>query len=151
MALTATANEKVQRDAIQALAMRNQFCYKTSFNRPNLHYEVRKKDSKTLDAIAEFVASRPNESGLVYCLSRKDCEKTSEALQKKARTMPGCSRIRISFYHADLDPHEREKRHREWSNSVISVLCATVAFGMGVGKCCCCYSIVSCFCFHALY
>ena len=134
MALTATANEKVVTDAIRALGMRNEYRYKSSFNRPNLHYEVRKKEAKTLDAIAHYISARPHESGVIYCLSRKDCETTSEELQRKVREKPGCSRIRISFYHADLDAHEREKRHHEWSNGQVSVLCATIAFGMGIDK-----------------
>jgi bloom syndrome protein len=134
MALTATANEKVVNDAIRALGMKNEYRYQSSFNRSNLHYEVRKKDGQTLEVIADYIASRPKESGVVYCLSRKDCEKTSQKLQEIARQRPGCNRIRISFYHADLDPHEREQRHREWSNGGVSVLCATVAFGMGIDK-----------------
>lgn len=134
MALTATANEKVVNDAIRVLGMRNEYRFKSSFNRPNLHYEVRPKDGKTLDAIADHIASHPNESGVVYCLSRKDCEKTAEVLQEKARQRPGCSRLRVSFYHAELDASERERRHREWSNGIVSVLCATVAFGMGIDK-----------------
>ncbi|KAL7568679.1 hypothetical protein ACA910_021677 [Epithemia clementina (nom. ined.)] len=134
MALTATANEKVVNDAIRALGMTNEYRYKSSFNRPNLHYEVRKKDSKTVDAIAEYISKRPHESGVVYCLSRKDCEKISEQLQKKVREKPGCSRVRVSFYHAEVDSQERERRHREWSNGQVSVLCATVAFGMGIDK-----------------
>ena len=134
MALTATANDKVVRDAIQNLGMRNEFLYKSSFNRPNLHYEVRKKSSKTVDEIAEYIANKPNDSGVIYCLSRKDCEKTSEALQKKLSQKPNCRNVRVSFYHAELDSHERARRHREWSNGRISVLCATVAFGMGIDK-----------------
>lgn len=136
MALTATANEKVVSDAIRNLGMRNEFLFRSSFNRQNLHYEVRKKDSKTVDEIAEYIASKPKESGVIYCLSRKDCQKTAEALQKKISKKPGCQRVRVSFYHAELDAHERERRHREWSNGRISVLCATVAFGMGIGKYC---------------
>jgi bloom syndrome protein len=134
MALTATANEKVVQDAIRALGMRNEHRYVSSFNRPNLRYEVRPKDGKSLDAIANYVAKRPNDSGVIYCLSRKDCEKLSEQIQKKVLSKPGCNRIRISYYHAEVDPDEREKRHREWSNGVISVLCATIAFGMGIDK-----------------
>lgn len=134
MALTATANKKVVRDAIQNLGMRNEFLYQSSFNRPNLHYEVRRKDSKTVDQIAEYIANKPKDSGVIYCLSRKDCEKTSEALQKKISQKPGCRGVRVSFYHAELDAHERARRHREWSNGRISVLCATVAFGMGIDK-----------------
>lgn len=132
MALTATANEKVVDDAIQALGMRNEYRYRSSFNRPNLRYEVRKKDANVVDSIAEYVAGRPNESGVIYCLSRKNCEQVAEKLQSKLSEKGGTQRV--SFYHAELDAHERERRHKEWSVGRISVLCATVAFGMGIDK-----------------
>jgi bloom syndrome protein len=134
MALTATANEKVVCDAIRALEMRNEYRYKSSFNRPNLRYEVRKKDGKTIDSIADYIAKRPHESGVIYCLSRKDCETLSEKLQEQVRSKPNCRSIRVSFYHADLDAEQRQRRHSDWSNGIISVLCATIAFGMGIDK-----------------
>jgi superfamily II DNA helicase RecQ len=78
MALTATANEKVVEDAMRLLGMRNDtYVYRSSFNRPNLAYEVRHKDSKTVDIMADYISSRPNDSGVIYCLSRKDCETLS--------------------------------------------------------------------------
>jgi bloom syndrome protein len=131
MALTATANEKVVNDAIRVLGMRDSHRYVSSFNRPNLHYQVRVKDGKTLESIAAYIASRSRDSGVIYCLSRKDCENLAEKLQQSVRSRPGCGHVRVSFYHADLDPAERESRHREWSNGTCSVLCATIAFGMG--------------------
>jgi bloom syndrome protein len=134
MALTATANEKVVNDAIRALGMQNEYRYVSSFNRPNLRYEVRKKDGKVIEEIADYIAGRPNDSGVVYCLSRKDCENLSEKLEEIVRKKPNCHRLRVSFYHAELDARERERRHRDWSNGSISVLCATVAFGMGIDK-----------------
>lgn len=134
MALTATANEKVVSDAIRALGMQGEYRYVSSFNRPNLRYEVRKKDSKTIEEIASYIAGRPNDSGVIYCLSRKDCENLSEKLEEIVRQKAGCYRLRVSFYHAELDARERERRHHDWSNGSISVLCATVAFGMGIDK-----------------
>ena len=74
MALTATANEKVVEDAMRLLGMNDAYLYRSSFNRANLAYEVRKKDSKTVDIMADYIASRPSDSGVIYCLSRKDCE-----------------------------------------------------------------------------
>jgi bloom syndrome protein len=133
MALTATANEKVVNDAIRALGMKNEFRYRSSFNRPNLHYEVRKKDSKSVDEIAAYVAARRNESGVIYCLSRKDCETTSQKLEQKLNE-EGCRSVRVSFYHAELDDRERARRHHAWSNGQLNVLCATIAFGMGIDK-----------------
>lgn len=128
MALTATANEKVVNDAIRLLGMRNEYRYKSSFNRPNLRYEVRKKDGKSIDAMADYIAKRKNDSGVIYCLSRKDCETVSKKLQEKLREK-GQGNVRVSFYHAELDPDERARRHHAWSTGSISVLCATIAFG----------------------
>jgi len=134
MALTATANEKVVNDAIRALGMRNEYRYVSSFNRPNLRYEVRKKDGKTIESIADYIGKRRNDSGVIYCLSRKDCEVLSQKLQEAVQAKPGCRDVRVSFYHAELEAAQREQRHRDWSNGRISVLCATVAFGMGIDK-----------------
>jgi len=134
MALTATANEKVVQDAIRALGMCNEFLYRSSFNRPNLHYQVLKKDGKVLDAIAKYVADRPQDSGVIYCLSRKNCEVVSEKLQEKFNQQGIGNQVRVSFYHAELDAKERERRHHQWTMGHISVLCATVAFGMGIDK-----------------
>jgi hypothetical protein len=133
MALTATANEKVVNDAIKLLGMRNEYRYRSSFNRPNLHYQVRKKDGKVLDAIADYMATKPNDSGVIYCLSRKNCEDVAKKLQEKLRSK-GCRGVDVSFYHAELDPAERARRHHQWSVGKINVLCATVAFGMGIDK-----------------
>jgi ATP-dependent DNA helicase, RecQ family len=133
MALTATANEKVVRDAIQVLGMKSPFIFRNSFNRPNLTYEVRRKDGKTVDYMADYVAKRSNESGVIYCLSRKDCETLSEAIQKKL-IEKGIRNVGVSYYHAELDAYERQKRHHEWLTGRVSVLCATIAFGMGIDK-----------------
>ncbi|MGK3742854.1 MAG: bloom syndrome protein [Bacillariaceae sp.] len=133
MALTATANEKVVNDAIGLLGMRNQYLYQSSFNRHNLRYEVRKKDGKVIDAIADLIASRPKDSGVIYCLSRKNCEQVAEKLRGKLREKR-LGHVGVSYYHAELDPQERERRHKQWSSGRINVLCATVAFGMGIDK-----------------
>ena len=133
MALTATANEKVVQDAITRLRMSDPFIYRSSFNRANLSYEVRKKDGKTIDIIANYIAERANDSGVIYCLSRKDCETISDKLQEKLLGK-GCDNIRVSYYHAELDVAERQRRHHAWSTGKISVLCATIAFGMGIDK-----------------
>jgi hypothetical protein len=132
MALTATANEKVVQDAMRALGMRNPFLYQSSFNRPNLHYQVRKKDNKILESIAEYISRRPNDSGVIYCLSRKNCEDVSKKLEDVLRKKG--NPIRISYYHAELDAQSREQRHHQWTMGTINVLCATVAFGMGIDK-----------------
>lgn len=133
MALTATANKKVVEDAKRNLKMRNPFTYTTSFNRPNLHYSVMKKDSKTIDQIAAYIAKKKGQSGVVYCLSRRDCENVSSKIQE-ALKKNNIWDMKCDYYHAELDPGERERRHVAWSNGRIAVLCATVAFGMGIDK-----------------
>jgi bloom syndrome protein len=129
MALTATANKKVVDDAIGALGMRNEYRYQSSFNRPNLHYEVRRKDKQTPDIMADYIAERRNESGVIYCLSRKDCETLTDKLNKKLQEK-GFRDVRVSFYHAELDAFERKRRHHDWSLGKISVLCATIAVSL---------------------
>ena len=69
---------------------------------------------------------RRNDSGVIYCLSRKDCENVSDKLNQKLREK-GFRDVRVSYYHAELDPFEKNRRHREWSQGRISVLCATIA------------------------
>ena len=125
MALTATANQRVVDDAIRVLGMRDPHVFKNSFNRPNLDYEVRKKDGKTIDAIADYIAGRPNDSGVIYCLSRKDCETLTEKLRSKFREK-GIHNIGVSYYHADLETHERQQRHFQWLSGRVNVLCATI-------------------------
>ena len=100
MALTATANEKVVSDAIRVLGMRDAYLYRSSFNRPNLAYEVRKKDGKSIDVMADYIAARRNESGVIYCLSRKDCETVSDKLQAKLREK-GCGSVAVCTYPPD--------------------------------------------------
>mmetsp|Transcript_10927 Transcript_10927/g.24046 ORF Transcript_10927/g.24046 Transcript_10927/m.24046 type:complete len:666 (-) Transcript_10927:67-2064(-) len=134
MALTATANKKVVDSACRAVKMRNEFRYQSSFNRPNLSYSVVKKDKKCIDTMASYIAKYKNDSGVIYCLSRKDCEKVCDKLMKKLREIRGCESVRVSYYHAELDPDERHDRHHQWTSGVISVLCATIAFGMGIDK-----------------
>lgn len=133
MALTATANEKVVQDAIRVLGMNQPYLYQSSFNRPNLSYEVRRKDGKTVDVITDYISARPNDSGVIYCFSRKDCETLSEKIQNKLQEK-GVRNVTISFYHAELDNNTKQKRHHEWSAGRINVLCATIAFGMGIDK-----------------
>jgi superfamily II DNA helicase RecQ len=113
--------------------MRGEYRYQSSFNRPNLHYEVRKKDNKTIDIIADYIGDRRAESGVIYCLSRKDCETLSDKLNDKLREK-GFRDVRVSFYHAELSLEERKSRHHAWSMGRISLLCATIAFGMGIDK-----------------
>ena len=120
MALTATANEKVVMDAIKVLGMKNPYLYRSSFNRSNLRYEVRKKDNKTPDNVADYIASRASDSGVIYCLSRKDCEKLCDTLNEKLRSRLGItSSVTVSIYHAELDTAERTRRHHAWVSQLL--------------------------------
>ena len=83
--------------------------------------------------LASFHSERRNDSGVIYCLSRKNCEELSDKLNNKLREK-GFHDVNVSFYHAEVDQEEKNRRHREWSMGRISVLCATIAFGMGIDK-----------------
>jgi bloom syndrome protein len=135
MALTATANEKVVIDAIKNLKMRDdRYIYKSTFNRSNLSYAVKQKNNKTIDDIAAYILKRgPKCSGVVYCLSKKDCEKVSKKLTEYFKSKHQWN-ITASWYHADVDENQKHRRHHDWSSGKINVLCATVAFGMGIDK-----------------
>lgn len=127
IALTATATERVRKDIIEVLGMRNPDCYQSSFNRPNLSYEVRPKSKKSVEEIALYIKSKHNQSGLVYCITRKDCETLSSTLNTEFN-------IKTGFYHADLPTETRNSIQTQWMEGVIQVLVATIAFGMGIDK-----------------
>ncbi|CAM9169362.1 unnamed protein product, partial [Scytosiphon promiscuus] len=136
MALTATANTVVRDDTIRRLQLRNPTVRTESFNRPNLKYEVKPKKAGVLDEMVKVMQSFPGQSGIVYCLSRKDCEKVAQGLLKKlGETAVGRrGRFRVDFYHADRTAAEKARVHREWSAGRIHLICATIAFGMGINK-----------------
>ncbi|XP_073131846.1 ATP-dependent DNA helicase Q-like 2 isoform X1 [Henckelia pumila] len=131
VALTATATKKVQEDLKDMLHIPKCIKFVSSVNRPNLFYLVREKSSvgkAVIDDIAEYIqTSYPtNESGIVYCFSRKECEQVAKELQDRG--------ISADFYHADMDVHAREKVHMRWSDAKLQVIVGTVAFGMGINK-----------------
>uniref|UniRef100_A0A803L6E4 ATP-dependent DNA helicase n=1 Tax=Chenopodium quinoa TaxID=63459 RepID=A0A803L6E4_CHEQI len=131
IALTATATKKVQLDLIEMLHIQKCVKFVSSVNRPNLFYMVREKSSVgkvVVDEIADFISgSYPNnESGIVYCFSRKECEQVAKELREK--------RIKADFYHADMEVRDRENVHMRWSNGKLQVIVGTVAFGMGINK-----------------
>lgn len=133
MALTATADSRVVDDVSRVLGLRDQFMWRASFNRPRLVYEVRAKTgnkSKTIEEISEYVRQRQSQTGLIYCLSRRDCEVVCDGIQKALPQFAG----KVSYYHAELDPAEREARQNRWSRDGLKLICATLAFGMGVNK-----------------
>jgi ATP-dependent DNA helicase RecQ len=125
MALTATATERVREDIVAHLKLRAPNRYVASFNRPNLTYRVIAK-SKPFDQLFEFLRARPKESGIVYCLSRKGAESVAERLNENG--------IRAKPYHAGLTPKERGEHQELFLRDNVRVICATIAFGMGINK-----------------
>lgn len=127
LALTATATASVKEDVVQALGLVNCIVFRQSFNRPNLWYSVIPKTKKCLEDIDKFIKQNHyDECGIIYCLSRMDCEKVAEKLQE-------CGH-KAAFYHGSIDPPQRAFVQKQWSKDEINIICATVAFGMGINK-----------------
>ena len=130
LALTATATPQVMRDIVQQLGMRAPTMFRGSFFRKNLRLSSFQKGESlgrtTREAIASLVQSRPGESGIVYCLSRKSTEETADYLKEQ-----GC---RATCYHAGLAPEQRAKAQDAFRNDDVDVVVATIAFGMGIDK-----------------
>ena len=126
IALTATATPKVQDDIIKNLKINNGKVYKSSFNRPNLYYEIRSKSNETNLDLIKFINSNKNKSGIIYCLSRKQVEGLSELLNiNKIKSLP---------YHAGLDKKIRNENQDKFLKDECDVIVATIAFGMGIDK-----------------
>ncbi|MEM6770015.1 MAG: ATP-dependent DNA helicase RecQ, partial [Bacteroidota bacterium] len=129
IALTATATPKVQSDIVKNLRMGDDHrTFVSSFNRDNLYYEVRPKGKKdyTIKQIIQVVKEVPGESGIVYVQSRKAAEEIAEALR--------VNDVRAAPYHAGLDPKTRSKTQDDFLMEEVDVICATIAFGMGIDK-----------------
>lgn len=128
IALTATATPKVQSDIIKNLGLRKPKIFISSFNRPNLYYEVlpKVKLSDTLSSIVRFIQSHKNKSGIIYALNRKTTEDLAEKLMANG--------IKAVAYHAGLDAKLRAKRQDDFLNEEVQVIVATIAFGMGIDK-----------------
>jgi ATP-dependent DNA helicase RecQ len=125
MALTATATERVREDIVKQLHLRDPQIYVASFNRPNLTYRVQAKSGAYEQTLA-FIRARRRESGIVYCHSRKSAESVAEKL-----TADGIS---ARPYHAGLTPSERATHQELFLRDEVRVICATIAFGMGINK-----------------
>ena len=126
IALTATATPKVQDDIVKNLKINNSKVFKSSFNRPNLFYEVRGKNEATDLDLIKFIKSKSNQSGIIYCLSRKKVEDLSELLNING--------INSLPYHAGLEKKIREENQDKFLNDDCSIIVATIAFGMGIDK-----------------
>lgn len=124
--LTATATEKVQEDILKTLGITDANCFKASFNRPNLFYEVRPKTKEVEKDIIRFVKQRSGKSGIIYCLSRKKVEEIAQILQVNG--------IKAVPYHAGLDAKTRVKHQDMFLMEDCDVVVATIAFGMGIDK-----------------
>ncbi|MDA0739636.1 MAG: DNA helicase RecQ [Nitrospirae bacterium] len=125
MALTATATERVRDDILTQLRLRDSAFYVASFNRPNLTYRVQSK-SNAAEQILTLINSQSQESGIVYCQSRKATESLAERLQAQG--------IKAQPYHAGLTSKERTRHQELFLRDEIQVICATIAFGMGINK-----------------
>lgn len=126
IALTATATKKVEIDIINVLNIQNCKIFKSSFNRPNLIYRVLPKTATTILDIVAFINSHYADSpGIIYCTSKKECEKMAEELSKD---------LKITYYHGGLSKHDRIRIQEQWNNKTYNIIIATVAFGMGIDK-----------------
>ena len=126
IALTATATPKVQHDIQKNLAMTNATVFKSSFNRPNLYYEVRPKTKDIDKDIIKFIKANEGKSGIIYCLSRKRVEDLAELLRVNG--------IKALAYHAGMDSATRSENQDKFLLEEVDVIVATIAFGMGIDK-----------------
>ena len=126
IALTATATSKVQDDIVKNLGIKNAEVFKSSFNRPNLFYEIKQKTEDVNKDIISFIKQREGKSGIIYCLSRKNVNELSQVLQ--------LNNINALPYHAGLDSKVRVKNQDMFLMEECDVIVATIAFGMGIDK-----------------
>jgi len=125
VALTATADKATRKDILDQLSIPNATRFLTSFDRKNIELEVRPANDRVLQII-KFIRKKPNESGIVYCLSRKSTEQLASKLKQNG--------IKAASYHAGLNFAERSKTQESFIYDKIQVVCATIAFGMGIDK-----------------
>ena len=125
IALTATATPKVQHDILKNLGISNSAVFKSSFNRPNLYYEVKPKQDATREII-RYIKNNPGKSGIIYCLSRKKVEELAETLK--------VNDIKALAYHAGMDSVTRTQNQDRFLMEDVDVIVATIAFGMGIDK-----------------
>ena len=128
MALTATADKSARKDIEEQLGLKNSKLFISSFDRKNLSIEVRGQvqKKKKLQEIVNFIARRKNESGIIYCLSRKNTEEVASYLKQEGHS--------VAFYHAGMNHEERENTQTDFINDDTKIIVATIAFGMGIDK-----------------
>lgn len=128
MAMTATAPPRVQRDILQVLHIPRAQRFVSSFNRSNLHYEVRRKGRIVLKDIADFIkAHHDGHCGIIYCLSKRSCEEVAQKLTREHR-------LPSKHYHAGMSKNDRTRFQSEWQQGHVKIMVATIAFGMGIDK-----------------
>ncbi|XP_057963341.1 ATP-dependent DNA helicase Q-like 1 [Malania oleifera] len=128
MALTATATQSVRQDILNALRIPHALVLEASFDRPNLKYEVISKTREPLKQLGQLIDDRfKNSCGIVYCLSKSECVEVSKFLNEKCK-------IKTVYYHAGLPARQRVVVQKKWYSGEVHVVCATIAFGMGIDK-----------------
>lgn len=130
LGLTATATQSVIDDVKNILNIPKCILFKSSFNRPNIYYEVKQKPNNNdefIDELANLVKTNfPKQSGIIYCFSQRECEEVARDLKSRG--------VMADPYHANLDSETRSRVHQRWLKNNVQVICATIAFGMGIDK-----------------